>query len=144
MAEKLIGRINEILGRPAREAIEISEFQLAFNNIRRNMIDPLIKAAQRQFREHGMKAVAHSDAEVSLLLLGDEREGVSHIMWHFVEGKAKVETHFRSGHGSSRSFGTMEEVESELSENKVIDSIARTVETHQEELPRDLSWGKLE
>lgn len=144
VAEELMRRINEILGRPAKEAIRISEFQLAFHDFRRNTIDPLIQAAQRQLDEHGIKAVAHSDVEGSLLLLGDQREGLSYIWWHFVEGEAKVEAHFRSGHGWSRSFGTMAEVESELSQEKVIDSIVCTVETHQRELPRGLSRGEAE
>jgi len=142
MAEELARRIDEILGRPAKEAIRLSGFQLAFNEFRRNMIDPLIEAAQARLREHGMKAEVHSDAEGSRLLLGDEKEGLSYTKWHFVEGAVEVKTRFRSGHGQSRSFGTMEEGKSELTKDKIIDSIARTIETHQEELPRGLSWGK--
>ena len=80
MAEELIRRIKEISGGSAKEAIRISEFQLAFNDFRRDMVDRLIEAAQTPLREHGMKAVAHSDAEGSLLLLGDERGPFLHLV----------------------------------------------------------------
>lgn len=144
MAEELVRRIDEILGRPAKQAIRISEFQLAFNDFRKNMIDPLTEAAEGRLREHGVKAMAYSGSEGPLLQLGDETEGLSYIRWHFVEGMVEVEAHFRSRHGWSRSFGTMEDVKSELTQEQIIDWIADTVQTHKEELPRGLSSKEAE